>query len=310
MAANPTENLPCSMSTLPADGSLPDTISMPVRILRFFVAYILANFSANAGKPLQTILGITEVKRNNTMLLYSSSSSEAAQANDDSVSMQLLNAFRLRAGNAAVPPAMEAENQLPAPVRRAVHSLRSLLPTLKLASFLANCTNSTASACSVMCHVLIDMKDDLALALQSFAHHTEDTATAAADLLQTPPSSNPAVATAKRDICSWSQLAIGLLLSILRWAIKELSSEASPAAPGVCSLVALSSLLLTNVFLHEGQPQARSAVGQAMFTAGAHSICMRDRFIVRCIWKEIIRCIIRVSVQVSCHCMPVCFAYS
>ena len=284
MTVHPSEALPCSMSTLLATGTFPDTISMPVRTLQFFVTYILGSLDEYADQRLHTILTSTEAKRNRLLAQYSSSFSSAAQAKEDELSMQLLDAFRLQQGIAngttldaqsdsqVVPPALEAEDQLPPPVRQAIQCLRSVMLTLKLASFITPITNSASNACSVICQVLMDMKYDLSLALQSFALHTEQAAAAAADLQRVPPSPSPAVATAERDICNWSQLAIGLLLPILKWAVKELGNELAPGL-GVWSFVALSNLLLLEVFLHQGQPHTRSAVGQATVKAGA-KLCL------------------------------------
>ena len=132
---------------------------------------------------------------------------------------------------------MEAENLLPAPVRWAVHCLRSVMLTVKLASFIAYSTNSTEIICCVVFKVILEMRSDLARALQSFAFYTEAVA-AAADLQQAPPSA--AVAAAERGICRLSQLAIGLLLPILRLALKEIGNQTAADLPRG-SLVAMFS---------------------------------------------------------------------
>ena len=307
MAASPNEALLGSMATLQACAILPDAVSVPAKILHFFVTHILSSLNAHAASPLHIVLISAQAKSDKMLSHYSSSLSEAAQAKDDELSMRLLSAFKHEAGNAsssisdsssgsssissssirnssigssssissnssildAVPPGMEAENQLPPPVRRAIHSLRSLLLTLKLASFIPVSSKITWRAIH---QVLKDMKDDVIRALRSFAHHTERAATAAANLQQMPASASPAEATASMQICSWSRLAIAALTANLRGAVKELAKE-TRAGPTVGSLVALSSLCLMNVFLHEGQPQGRHAVGEAMFATGAHSVC-------------------------------------
>ena len=94
-------------------------------------------------------------------------------------------------------------------------------------------------------------------------------------------------------------------MSSLRWAAKELGNEitAGPAA-GLCSLVALSNLLLLEVFLYGRQPQAATAVGQAMFKAGAHSVALQYMS------NALSPCIISFQIQVNRHCMHVCFACS
>ena len=217
LALQPNDILPCSMSTLTASGIFPDTTSMPVRKLRFFLVYILGCLDTSLGQPLHAIMTMSEAKRNRVLARYSSSFSTAAQATENNTSMQFLDAFRHQESNASgitlyvqsdskdIPPGMEAENQLPAPVRRGVHCLRSVMLTLKLSSFIINSANSTSNGCTVVHQVLIDMKGDLVLALQSFDLYTEEAAKAAADLQQVPASSSSlAVATAARDICNWS----------------------------------------------------------------------------------------------------------
>lgn len=102
MAAHPSETLPCSLSTISASGILPgglaDTISMPVKILHCFVTYILASLTVNADQPLQTILAVTEAKRDSLLAQYSSSFSTAAQTDEDNTSVQLLHDLGSRKG--------------------------------------------------------------------------------------------------------------------------------------------------------------------------------------------------------------------
>ena len=301
MAAHPSEVLPGTLFSLRSDG-LPDTVSMPARILNFFVACILSGLQTYAGQPLDVILTSTQAKRSRILAQYSSGYPMAAQAEEDQLSMQLLDNFRQSDSNTA-PPAMETENQLPPPVRHVVHCLRSVMLTVKLASFIPISTNSAEIACSVVFQVIMGLKDDLALALLSLAAYTEEATTAAPDLQQVPPSSSAAEASAKRDICNWSQMAIGLLLPILRWAVKELGNPFAAALP-VCCLAALSSLSLIELLLYEGQLQARRAVGQAMFTAGAHSVYTWEILMTGCTLSS---CSIRVhtSNQLSLHaCVP------
>ena len=267
VTANPDEVLPCSISSLRDNPVIPDAVRLPVRHLLFFVKSLVAALATGSNQITPEVRSTFDKHRPCSHAQYGSMYTKAVWAQDDVISRQLLERFisgNISPGSSiidlqpeaeALAAGLLAEQKLPAAVKRAVHCLRSVLLTLKLASLTHNKTHHILT---LPWTALVFMHEDLAATLEAFGNHMREAAHAES------LSASPSVVAAEKDILIWSQQAVGLLLSCLGSAVKQVSQDCG----SIQGTVALSCLGLMDVLLHNGTPQAMQAVGQALYLGG------------------------------------------
>ena len=269
VSMDPEEPLPCCMSEMQINTTALDTVWPPVRVLLFFINELLDGIGDSTDASLQSISSKTNTRRRNHE--YSNSTfTDAApcQKEDDRISQQLPGMFAQRYAYClgitekaspavfdAVAASVHPDAELPASLQ---HALISCPPYCSLSSWLPWQAQAQAKFGQFTWTVVLSMKEDLVLALQSFTIYIQVSVTPLQDC-------TPSVHIAESSVMRWSGWAILQLLTCLKKAFRCLSKEIDTDHSSTAVLACLS---LIRVFLQDGCDALSDAAGHAICKAG------------------------------------------